>query len=188
MCNAQYPHRSVEDKYAITVVYQNIIDFITHIFFPSFDFSPTSLILASIAFFFILYERKSWYILSTRNVMLPVSSEVIFATRVGRCSSGNAVLGAGVTLTRFADGVAAVAMLEDAIGIESPTDASKRPGTGGTAKVENVSFIVFCTLSAGVEMNVKGSIGYGVSKRELFSYSTTTRQHRHKPLKSWMRY
>lgn len=119
--------------------------------------------------------------------MLPVSSEVIFATRVGRCSSGNAVLGAGVTLTRFAGG-AAVAMLEDAVDVESPTDASKRPGTGGTAKVENVSFTVFCTLSAGVEMNVRGSIGYGVSKRELFSYSTTARQHRHKPLKSWMRY
>lgn len=152
------------------------------------DFSPTSLILASIAFFFIFCERKSWYMLSTRNVMLPVSSDVTFATRVGRCSSGNAVLGADVTLTRFTDGAVAVAMLEDFVGVDSLPDESKRLGTDGTAKVEDVSFTAFCALSVGVEMNVKGSIGYGVSRREPFSYRTTTGQHRRKPLKSWMRY
>lgn len=116
--------------------------------------------------------------LSTRNVMLPVSSDVTFATRVGRCSSGNAVLGADVTLTRFTDGAVAVAMLEDFVGVDSLPDESKRLGTDGTAKVEDVSFTAFCALSVGVEMNVKGSIGYGVSRREPFSYRTTTGQHR----------
>lgn len=58
--------------------------------------------------------------------MLPVSSEVIFATRVGRCSSGNAVLGADATLMRFTDGAAGAGALEgDAVGVELLPDESK---------------------------------------------------------------
>lgn len=72
------------DDYHVGTVVNGLLTFnsgLTIQIFFSLHFSPTSLTFASIAFFFTLYLRKSWYMLSTRKVMLPVATEAIRAKR-----------------------------------------------------------------------------------------------------------
>lgn len=73
---------------------------IIHIFF-SLDFSATSRTFASIAFFFTLCARSSWWMLSTINVRFAVAKVVIVLISRGTCASGNVVFGVDTGVARL---------------------------------------------------------------------------------------
>ena len=130
--------------------------------------------------------------LSTRNVILLVARALILETSIGRCASGNDVLGAAVELVRFvvADGaVVAVDEVEAAAVGVVPEVAMRRSGRNGIANVgdtaDEVSFKVFWIFPWGAEINVNGSIGYGVSET-IFRTNVAYWDHKYPPLNSWI--
>lgn len=133
--------------------------FTTHTFLSlSFNFSATSLIFASIAFFLTLCGRSSWNTVSTIPAIFPVSNEVIFDSKSGICASGKVVF--GVNAVRFAGEFAA-----GAAEVWPPLVCPSRPGRAGTAKVvpegvhETFLEAIMGLSSTAGGTNVNGSMG-----------------------------
>jgi len=83
--------------------------------------------------------------------MLLVARALILETSVGRCASGNVVLGAGAELVRFMITIGAGLVVDEDKGVAVVVVlevASRRSGRDGIANVEDiatdVSFEVFC--------------------------------------------
>ncbi len=136
-------------KWLQTLVISGLI---TQNFF-SLHLSPTSLTLASIAFFFTLCARSSRYIASTRKVIVGDFRSVILESKNWRWASGNGVLGSKAGF--FVE-------VEAKAGFETT-----RFGSWGTANTFSVGWTGFFWLaresSTQAETKVNGLMGYGVS-------------------------
>ena len=110
--------------------------------------------------------------LSTRNVILLVARALILETRIGRWASGNVVLGAEAEPMRLMLAVGPREAVDEGKGVGAVfvlEVAMRRSGRHGIANVGDVNLVsieAFCGGPWGTEINVNGSMGYGVSNGE----------------------